>query len=110
MKPTVWLILLCGCGAPPQVPCPDGGTALTYDNFGRDFLARHCDRCHSASAVDREGAPTEIHFDSRVETAHWGDRIYARAAAENVSMPPGPNDPPRAERDRLAEWLACGAP
>jgi hypothetical protein len=38
------------------------------------------------------------------------ERIYIRAAGSNDSMPPGPDDPPRAERDKLAEWLACGAP
>jgi hypothetical protein len=38
------------------------------------------------------------------------DRIFARAAGDNTSMPPGPDDPPEAERAMLAEWLACGAP
>ena len=37
----------------------------------------------------------------------WADRIFVRAAATNDSMPPGPDDPPQAERDDLAEWLAC---
>jgi hypothetical protein len=37
-------------------------------------------------------------------------RIFARSAADNDSMPPGPDDPPEAEREKLADWLACGAP
>jgi hypothetical protein len=58
----------------------------------------------------RNGAPSNLTFDNRDEVARWRDRIFDNAAADNTAMPPGPNDPPQAERDALADWLACGAP
>ena len=41
---------------------------------------------------------------------HFADRIFDRSAGDSISMPPGPEDPSQEERDKLAEWLACGAP
>lgn len=38
------------------------------------------------------------------------DRIFINAAADNTFMPPGPDGPSPAEREQLADWLACGAP
>jgi uncharacterized membrane protein len=104
--------LLSGCiyESIDQHPCPDGGTSLTYANFGEPFMAQYCNRCHSASAVDRHGAPGEFIFDTNQQIQRHRDRIFVRAAAGNDSMPPGPDDPPRAVRDQLADWLACGAP
>jgi uncharacterized membrane protein len=105
------LALLAACGAPvlelEEVPCPDEGTALTYESFGRGFLASHCNTCHTAS---KSGAPSGYRFDTLEDVHRHRARIFARAAGPNVSMPPGPADPPEDERDRLAEWLACGAP
>jgi uncharacterized membrane protein len=106
-------LALSGCAEVTTIDdydCPDGGTALSYDNFGRPFLDAWCNSCHSAGSGDRQGAPDDVNFDSRGDVADWRARIFARSAADNDSMPPGPDDPPRAERDRLAEWLACGAP
>jgi len=90
--------------------CPSTGTTLTYENFGASFMNAHCQSCHASTAVDREGAPGEFIFDTREQVARHADRIFARSAAENDSMPPGPDDPPLEERMKLAEWLACGAP
>ena len=45
-------------------------------------------------------------FDVR----RFRDRIFARAAIDNDSMPPGPDDPSLQERIMLADWLTCGAP
>ena len=105
------LALLAGCGLAPleldEVPCPETGTALTYDGFGRAFLATYCNGCHSTST---SGAPSSYRFDTLEEVRAHRARIFARSAGPNVSMPPGPEDPPADERDRLAEWLACGAP
>jgi uncharacterized membrane protein len=91
-------------------PCPKGGTSLTYQNFGAQFFTAYCNRCHSAELDQREGAPENYAFTSRDAVVAVKDRIFVRAAGDNSSMPPGPDDPPAEERDKLADWLACGAP
>jgi mono/diheme cytochrome c family protein len=91
-------------------PCPAAGTTLTYESFGRNFLTQNCQICHGQSADNRNGAPPNFDFGTLDQVHEHRDRIFARAAAGNTSMPPGPDDPPRADRDKLAEWLACGAP
>lgn len=93
-----------------DVPCPPGGTTLTYDNFGAAFMNANCEGCHGQADGDRKGAPDGYDFDTVGAIRARKDRIFARAAADNTTMPPGPDDPPRADRDQLAEWLACGAP
>ncbi len=85
--------------------CPSAGTKLTYDNFGRGFMTRYCVYCH--------GGPNG--YSSRalntLESVRASrERIFANAAGQNRAMPPGPDDPSPAERDKLAEWLVCGAP
>lgn len=90
--------------------CPPGGTTLTYDGFGRDFMAKNCQTCHGQPSADRKGAPGGYDFGTVEDVRRHEDRIFARAAADNTTMPPGPDDPPPAEREKLAEWLACGAP
>jgi uncharacterized membrane protein len=91
-------------------PCPSGGTTLTYENFGADFMTRYCQSCHGSGATDRAGAPGEYIFDTQDQVKRHAERIFARSAAENDSMPPGPDDPTLEERTKLADWLACGAP
>lgn len=90
-----------------ELTCPPEGTPLTYDNFGADFLATHCNSCHSTG---KSGAPRAYRFDTLDEVLVHKDRIFIRAAGPNVTMPPGPDDPQQTDRDDLAEWLACGAP
>jgi len=91
-------------------PCPPEGTKLTYDNFGIGFLNNHCQNCHGQPSKDRKGAPSGYDFGSADDARRWKSRIFSRAAADNTTMPPGPDDPPSGEREQLAEWLACGAP
>jgi hypothetical protein len=93
-----------------EYPCPPGGTDLTYSNFGGSFINAYCQSCHGSNAEDRAGAPGEFIFDTPEQAARHKDRIFARSAADNDSMPPGPEDPSPEEREKLAEWLACGAP
>jgi hypothetical protein len=93
-----------------QHPCPPGGTTLTYENFGQAFFSANCNRCHSAAIGDRYGAPDTFAFDTIEEIRGHKDRIFIRSADTNDSMPPGPDDPPLAERQKLGDWLACGAP
>jgi hypothetical protein len=91
-------------------PCPPGGTKLTYTNFGASFFQQYCNVCHSAEIDQRNGAPENDVFSDRDAIIALKDRIFVRAAGENSSMPPGPDDPPFEEREKLADWLACGAP
>ena len=93
-----------------QHPCPPGGTTLTFENFGRGFFSGYCNSCHSADNGNRNGAPDTYAFDTIDEIRRHKERIFVRSADTNDSMPPGPDDPPLAERQKLGDWLACGAP
>jgi uncharacterized membrane protein len=106
-------VVVPGCKAETAIedyPCPADGTKLTYESFGRQFMAQSCQICHGQASSDRKGAPSGYDFGSVQSIREHKSRIFARAAADNTTMPPGPDDPPQAERLRLAEWLACGAP
>ena len=106
------IALLAACDTAPlalaDYPCPPGGTDATYANFAASFLDAHCNSCHSAPEGHRHGAPITFRFDTLDDNHHHADRIFIRSALTNTSMPPGPTDPTPADRDRLADWLACG--
>lgn len=105
--------LALGCHAEDEwddALCPDEGTELTYENFGRDFVLGECQSCHATNAIDRRGAPSHVTFDDLGEIREWAPRIYERSALDNASMPPGPIDLDVDVRTSLSEWLACGAP
>jgi uncharacterized membrane protein len=108
------VVLTTACSAAneslSQRACPAGGTPLTYENFGAEFFAQWCESCHAASSTNRNGAPPNVTFDTQAEVIQWKDRIYARAADDNTSMPLGPNGPDTTTRFQLGDWLACGAP
>lgn len=91
-------------------PCPPGGTTLTYQSFGSQFMAFYCNRCHSAPDGERNGAPDDYVFDTHAGVLAHRDRIFVRAADTNNSMPTGPDSVPMSARVDLANWLACGAP
>ena len=105
--------LLAACGGPVTIdehPCPSATErTTTYENFGKAFIDDHCQSCHASRAFDRNGAPGEYAFDTRADIQRHRARIFARSASTNTSMPPGPNDPAQSDRDRLADWLSCGA-
>jgi mono/diheme cytochrome c family protein len=106
-------VALAGCFSGPTLddePCPPAGSALTYDGFGAPFFARWCASCHAGEAFNRHGAPHAYTFDTVEQIREHAARVFERAAASNTSMPPGPDDVTEADRERLAEWLACGAP
>ncbi len=90
--------------------CPEEGTELTYENFGRALIGSECQTCHATGAADRRGAPSHVTFDDLEQVREWAPRIYERSAGANVSMPPGPVDLELEVREDLEEWLACGAP
>ena len=117
-RPNPWrgialLAWVAACGGTEHLEdaeCTPAGEELTYENFGQPFLGAYCQECHARDQLDRRGAPDHVSFDSHGDVWEWDDRIYARSAASNKSMPPGPDDPPLEERALLAQWLACGAP
>jgi uncharacterized membrane protein len=107
------LLLVAACKPETSIadyPCPKEGTKLTYANFGESYLAQNCQVCHGQASDARKGAPSGFDFGTIEQVRDHKDRIFARAAADNVTMPPGPDDPPADQRYQLAEWLACGAP
>lgn len=111
----MWLVLsTSSCGLfyteIDSYPCPPQGTTLRYQSFGASFINGYCQSCHGSQSIDRKGAPGEFIFDTVDQIQRHRARIFVRSAAGNNSMPPGPDDPSIEERNKLAEWLACGAP
>lgn len=89
-------------------PC-DEQPVITYDTFGRGFLATYCNGCHGGAVVNRQGAPASVVLDTHEQALALADRILARTAPEGGSeptMPPagGVTDD---DRERLRVWLGC---
>ena len=82
-----------------------------YIASGVPFFLTHCTGCHSSTIAteDRQGAPANVNFDNVDEIVAQADRVWARSADQNETMPPI-NSVSAAERAMLGEWLACGAP
>jgi hypothetical protein len=96
--------------------CPPLG-APTAQDFGTAFMQTYCLGCHSASLTGpaRQGAPEGIDFDTLEDVRRQAAVIDAHAAAgpngAHTAMPPASRaQPTRQERERLGQWLACGAP
>ena len=105
--PLVALLGLFACVGSPMSdhPCPNGGTTLTYANFGKNFFGRWCVTCHGGA-----NGYSGRSFTTLADIQANADRIYINAAGDNSFMPPGPDGPPHDQREQLADWLACGAP
>lgn len=76
--------------------------------MGAPFVLTYCTACHSASTLDRHGAPAEVDLETWGEVQRWLDRIEVRAVDQQTMPPSG--GPPDAELATFADWLACGAP
>ena len=96
---------LVGCGGKSidDHPCPPGNT-LNYQNFGRRFFTEYCVSCHGGSA-----GYSSLSFTTHESIRQHRERIFENATGDNPPMPPGPDDPPEADRRALADWLACEA-
>lgn len=115
------VLFLAGCpeesvfGPPTETVCPTG-SPLTYDNFGKSFMESYCTRCHSSELVgsQRQGAPSFHDFDSlfgiKAVSMHIDETTGSGPAATNTGMPPDGAKPSKAEREMLAQWIACGMP
>ena len=99
-------------GPPTGSACPPG-SALSYENFGKDFMESYCKRCHSSElmGLERNGASEGHDFDVLEGILPVAEHIdqYAAAGpdAVNTKMPPTAPRPTEEERYRLGEWLAC---
>lgn len=93
-------------------PCPEEGelAELSYESFGAPFFLSYCQGCHGSARAEgqRQGAPVAITFDDAAAIRRHAERIWARAADQNATMPPV-GRPPAREREKLGAWLACGA-
>jgi mono/diheme cytochrome c family protein len=105
----VALLALAGCGQnslgdATGSTCPTGST-LTYATFGKAFFATNCLSCHASQQIP--------HFNSVEDIRASKDDIDRAAAsgpnATNTYMPED-GDVSDADRTKLGEWLACGAP
>ena len=102
--------VLAACGNGPGdstgSTCPTDST-LTYANFGQAFMRDHCLACHASNG------PESPKFDTLAQVqASKGDIDRSAAAgpnAVNTYMPDG-SSVAEADRRKLGEWLACGAP
>ena len=107
----------CELGPLTETTCPPAST-LTYASFGEPFMTTYCVACHDSqkTGADRNGAPAFHDFDTQVGVQRVLNHIDQTAAvgpaATNTVMPPDEEAaiPTLAERELLAEWLACGAP
>lgn len=111
---------------PPSAPstplpaCPPDNT-LTWRSFGGGFLLTWCTGCHSShlSAEARQDAPTDVNFETHAAFKPHANLVYERAVLEAHAFIRDPNTgspmppaglPPESDRQRLTQWIACGAP
>ncbi len=79
-------------------------------------MQNYCTSCHSSavSGTARNGAPSDHNFDSlegiQSATEHIDENAGSGPKATNTRMPPSGNRPTLEERQKLSEWIACGAP
>jgi len=79
---------------------------VTWSSWGEGFVSQNCQSCHRSTSTDRRGAPEDIIFDTEEDALSQADRILARAAGNEPTMPPSGGV---SEDDRylLEVWLTC---
>ena len=99
----------CGGSGPGDATgstCPSDST-LTSANFGQAFFQTNCAACHGS------GGPQSPKLDSAATIRANKDNVDRSAAAGpsavNTYMPES-GSVAEADRRKLGEWLACGAP
>jgi mono/diheme cytochrome c family protein len=104
------LVFAAGCGGQNSLGDPTGSTCpstqtLTYANFGKALFDSNCNSCHGS-----RNSPT---FTTQADIQANADMIDRAAAsgpkATNTYMPKD-GDMADTDRQKLGEWLACGAP
>ena len=96
------IAISCGSsgGGSTGATCPSGST-LTYASFGKAFMDSYCVSCHQKFS-SQDGI--------KGDTAAIDERTGSGPNGTNTSMPQSGAAPTDAERAKLSEWLACGAP
>jgi uncharacterized membrane protein len=91
----------------PDDPCVSE-PALTWENFGKAHMDKHCNGCHSSMMIlphQRNDAPPGIDFNTYDMVVGWGERAYVRGV-ETMDMPPGGGPSPE-ELANYEEWMLC---
>jgi hypothetical protein len=90
-----------------EIAC-DEEPVLTFDTFGRGFLATYCNGCHGGEVADRKGAPPAVMFDEREMVSTFAERILVRVTPPD-GVPPMPPAGGVTEDDleRARIWLTC---
>ena len=98
----------CGSGPGDATgsTCPTPLT-LTYENFGQAFVQAHCSACHSASGPESPKLDTVEQI--RASKSDIDKSAAAGPNGVNTYMPES-GSVSEADRRKLGEWLACGAP
>ncbi len=78
--------------------CPPDST-LTYANFGEELIANRCLECHDH---DKPTLLTQQAIQQHAQ-AILDEAVYTDSMPKNADMQ-------LMEREKLGEWLACGAP
>jgi hypothetical protein len=98
-------------GTPTGAMC--GGSTLTYENFGMQFMETYCTGCHSSDLEGdaRNCAPDDHNFDTLdgilFARTHIDELAGAGPSSVNEHMPPSGIMPTEAQRRDLSTWLAC---
>lgn len=103
------VLVLLGCsseglGDPTGSVCPTT-SALTYESFGQNFMTTHCLSCHAS-----QQSPTFNTVEQIRARASDIDRAAASGPKATNTFMPEDGSVDVAERQKLGEWLACGAP
>lgn len=84
--------------------CPTGST-LTYASFGQAFMSSHCTSCHAGRTAPNLSTQAAV----QASIAAIDSAAAAGPNGTHTRMPQG-SAVPLADRQKLGEWLACGAP
>jgi len=81
---------------------------LTYDNFGKAFLEKHCLFCHSSAKTGfaRKGAPGDANFDTLDSFKKFTDESMKKVVVKKT-MPPMASMLPDDERAKFKQWIEC---
>lgn len=99
------VLSMLACGRTTGSTCPTNNT-LSYTNFGRQFFASYCDRCHAAGQLPQLAGQIDI----RAHRMEIDSEAASGPLGTFTTMPDGNPRPTMAERQQLGQWLACGAP
>jgi hypothetical protein len=91
-----------GTGADAGGDAGASGCALTYENFGKQFMTKYCVTCHTGLFASHF-----VQLDS-LAGVQTNKAAVKRQAVTGTTMPQADPKPTAAERKQLGEWLDCG--